>query len=221
MFDIFSLKFALVYLQQLRATLQLNRNYYLAFALIWLLGLYYQLLYSQFALSIWINNTHTPLLDQVMILMTYLGDGWFLTLVGLVLIVYKRSWFIPVVLCLVIPSLITQFLKHQVFDDYHRPAVLMEGISGLYFVPGVEMNHLNSFPSGHTTAGFSLYTLLALLLKPKKIGWVWAFIATLVGVSRIYLLQHFWMDVLAGAIIGTLFSTLLFAAYKTFNPAQS
>jgi membrane-associated phospholipid phosphatase len=97
----------------------------------------------------------------------------------------------------------------------------MEGISGLYFVPGVDMNELNSFPSGHTTAAFSLYTLLALLLGRKQYGWVWVVLATLVGLSRVYLLQHFWMDILAGAMIGTFFSTLLFAAYKTFNSAQS
>lgn len=216
----FSVKFAVVYGQQLLTTLKLHKSFYLAFAGIWLLGIYYQFSYSQFALSIWINNSHTPLLDQVMIALTYAGDGIFVTLVGLGLVMYKRSWFLPVLFCLLIPSLLTQFLKHQVFDDYHRPAVLMEGISGLHFVPGVDINQHNSFPSGHTTAAFSLYALLALLLERKNMGWIWVLIASLVGLSRVYLLQHFWIDVVAGALIGTLMSTFIFVLFKTFYPSK-
>lgn len=197
--------------QNLRSVIYLNRTFYLTALVLWLIGFGYQLLYTQFELSVWVNNWNTEAGDYVMVWMTNAGDGLFLTLVGLTLILLKRKYWLPVLLCLTVPSLITQLLKHQVFDDFHRPVILMKGISGLHFVSGVDMNQFNSFPSGHTTAAFSLYTLLALMIPYKRWGWFWALVAAIIGISRVYLLQHFWMDILAGAMIGAITTTLLYS----------
>lgn len=61
-----------------------------------------------------------------------------------------------------------------------------------------------SFPSGHTTAIFSLTTTLSLFLP-----WLASLllpIAFLVGFSRIYLGHHYPTDVAMGAVIGVTFS---------------
>ncbi|MCU0440881.1 MAG: phosphatase PAP2 family protein [Bacteroidia bacterium] len=202
-----------MYRQNLRHTLQLNTPMYLGFLGIWAIGWIYQLQYSQMALSIWINQMHTPLLDLVMVCLTYAGDGLLLLVAGILFIIYrKKNWWM-IVLCLALPSLVTQLLKHQVFPDHYRPAIVMEGITGLHWLESIDINKYNSFPSGHTTAAFSLYTLTGLLIPQKKWGWVWPVIAALVGISRIYLLQHFWVDVLAGAAIGITLTTLLYALH--------
>jgi membrane-associated phospholipid phosphatase len=66
----------------------------------------------------------------------------------------------------------------------------------------------SSFPSGHTTSAFMLFTLLSLAVcethRSLRIGAVFAFAAILAGFSRMFLAQHFLSDVLAGSLAGIL-----------------
>jgi membrane-associated phospholipid phosphatase len=79
-------------------------------------------------------------------------------------------------------------------------------VEGVHLITG----HL-SFPSGHTTSAFVLFGLLALLFARK---WYWNvalfLMALLIGVSRIYLVQHFFKDVYTGAITGVLLAVLVY-----------
>ena len=66
----------------------------------------------------------------------------------------------------------------------------------------------NSFPSGHTQIAFTVATVLlwafALSGKLKWWGAVIIFcVASLIGVSRIYVGAHFPSDVLGGAVLGS------------------
>lgn len=69
-----------------------------------------------------------------------------------------------------------------------------------------------SFPSGHTTAAFSM---VALLVLQRSMAMHWKLLllvaATLVGISRMAVGVHWPFDVLAGALIG--WSSVLFAYY--------
>lgn len=58
-----------------------------------------------------------------------------------------------------------------------------------------------SFPSGHTTAGFSLAVVLSIHFPTYS--FVSYFLATMVGISRIYTGMHYPSDVLSGAFLGT------------------
>ena len=62
----------------------------------------------------------------------------------------------------------------------------------------------NSFPSGHTLASFEAAT--SIFLYYKKWGIAPLSFATLIGISRIFLLVHYPSDVLAGALFGILFA---------------
>ncbi|MDX5476432.1 MAG: phosphatase PAP2 family protein [Bacillaceae bacterium] len=66
----------------------------------------------------------------------------------------------------------------------------------------------HSFPSGHTTATFSIITPF-LMYQPS---WILILlpIAILVGVSRIYLGLHYPSDVLAGVLLGVLCGVVSF-----------
>lgn len=61
-----------------------------------------------------------------------------------------------------------------------------------------------SFPSGHTTAAFSICVTLSLVFPHLTV--ILISLAFLVGVSRIYLGVHYPTDVFVGMIIGTIFA---------------
>lgn len=69
-----------------------------------------------------------------------------------------------------------------------------------------EMSTDYSFPSGHTLASFE--ASVGLLLHHKKWGIAALVLAFFVCISRLFLLVHYPSDVLAGALLGTLFAIL-------------
>ena len=64
-----------------------------------------------------------------------------------------------------------------------------------------------SFPSGHASTAFAAATVLTFF--DKKRNWFYYTIAVLISYSRIYLGCHYFLDVLAGAILGWLISKLI------------
>ena len=59
-----------------------------------------------------------------------------------------------------------------------------------------------SFPSGHATTTFACAMVLAVLVP--KLRWPALGLAATVGVARVYLGVHYSLDVLAGAVLGSL-----------------
>jgi membrane-associated phospholipid phosphatase len=109
---------------------------------------------------------------------------------------------------------VTQFLKQVVYPGELRPVGLeLEHIT-VRRVLGLELNKTSSFPSGHTSQAFTLALLLVCIFKNK----VWCFIlpsiAFLVGYSRVYLGQHYVIDVCAGILVGILSAYLALQLYK-------
>ena len=97
------------------------------------------------------------------------------------------------------------FLKRVAFPDMQRPVAQMDN-SLLHFVEGVDVQTLYSFPSGHTATAFAMAITLSLLIKHRGLSVLLITLAVLVGYSRIYLLQHFLIDVTAGAFVGIITS---------------
>lgn len=59
-----------------------------------------------------------------------------------------------------------------------------------------------SFPSGHATTAFAAAAAAAVLMP--RLRWMFLGLAALVALSRVYLGVHFVLDILAGALLGTL-----------------
>ena len=142
----------------------------------------------------YINGLHTPLLDTIMLPLTFIGDGVILAIL-IIALGLVRGWkeLLKAALIVIVAGIIVQTIKY--FYSVPRPAAVLENI---YTLGPVFKN--NSFPSGHTAGAFGLATYL--VHKVRALGMFPWVVAVLIGLSRIYVGGHFLSDVIAGAAIG-------------------
>jgi membrane-associated phospholipid phosphatase len=163
---------------------------------------------------LWINQHHFTWLDQLMVLITTLGAG-LLFLPLLVAMLFVRFRYAILTLTVWVGhGILCAVLKRGLFGHLKRPKELIDN-SLLHFVPGVEVHSHFSFPSGHTATIFCFAFLLSLFVKNTMATIGLLLIALAVGYSRVYLLQHFLVDVAAGAVIGVVTTYLLWRYFET------
>lgn len=155
-------------------------------------------------MSLWLNSMHNAFLDSFFFYFTYLGDGLVFIPVFLLLLWrnYVLSAFFAVFVAL--EAVIVQLvLKKGIFAYLNRPSAVINNFDQLHQVPGVELHQLHTFPSGHTQSAFLVAFFLVLLFQNYKyLQIIIPIIAVFVGISRVYLLQHFFVDIWFGALIG-------------------
>jgi membrane-associated phospholipid phosphatase len=177
--------------------------------------------YDKGAIELEINQLHHPILDFFFANITHLGDGLILIIPFVLFIFHKYCYLALLTFSSLIHLVLVHIGKKWVFHGMPRPAEFLKDIP-FYEIPGIELHHWGSFPSGHTTTVFMLASFFYLVL-PKKIKAhsILMGIAFLVGFSRVYLMQHFLMDVWAGALLG-ISSTLIayFIVLKAFSKKE-
>ena len=159
---------------------------------------------------------HTTGLDTIVPIITNLVD-WLPYLCVILLLFYRAGWATLLASNLLLSTLIVQPIKHLV--NAPRPltwfAENMPDIS-LPLVEGVKMNLWLSFPSGHTTTFFVLFFTLSIILCAEncKGKYVLSFIcflcASFGAYTRIYLSQHFALDIFAGILIAVCSTLVLY-----------
>jgi len=165
---------------------------------------------------LWLNAHYTDFLNIFFTYFTYLGDGILIGILILVLLAFRFSWSGMMTFMGLLQLLVVQGLKKFVFGPMERPASFFENaLPPLNIVEGVDVHHLFTMPSGHTTTAFSIAFILVLIFNPGAKWTTTLFVsATLVGLSRIYLAQHFLIDSLVGCVLGML---LAFTTFKVFE----
>ncbi len=166
-----------------------------------------------------INGNHNSYLDFFFKYFTHAGDGWMWAALALFCIFFKKKYIIAVVAGVVISTLLAQLLKRVVFPEELRPITYLSENFPVHIVDGVKMMRNYSFPSGHTTAAFTMALLLAHIINKKTWSIILPLLALLAGYSRVYLAQHFLTDVLAGICIGMLSALLSLMIYRAFVSA--
>ena len=191
-----------------------ERIFYGIYLILFILGFLVIALTEHGDTVVYLNNLHSPGLDVFFKYATHLGDGVALAVAVVFLLIKKLRFGLILGLVGIVQVIISWFLKHIVFGKTPRPKNYFEDLSQFSFVEGVKLNGWNSFPSGHTMTAFSVAAFLMLMFKRP----IWSVLlitgAVLVGISRIYLFQHFLVDVLVGSLIGI---TLAKAGHSFFK----
>lgn len=159
------------------------------------------------------NRLHTGILDDLFKLTTRLAEVPVLIFIIFVTIRFSYGNGLLLALNTLLVFAVTQTLKLTIFADQVRPAIYFEGKEHLNFVQGVEIYRYNSFPSGHTSTAFGLFFLSSILIADKKWSALLFILALAVGISRIYLLEHFFRDVYTGSVIGMLVTTTFYLTF--------
>ena len=159
---------------------------------------------------------HTRFLDVVIPAFTNLVD-WLPYLVVILLLFYRAGWATFLASNLLLSTLIVQPIKHILCAP--RPltwfAENMPNIR-LPLVEGVRMNYWLSFPSGHTTTFFVLFFSLSIILYAENIkgknilSFICFLCASFGAYTRIYLSQHFALDIFAGILIAVSSTLVLY-----------
>ncbi|MBT1695881.1 phosphatase PAP2 family protein [Fulvivirgaceae bacterium PWU4] len=160
-----------------------------------------------------INGLNTPFLDLFFSLFTYVGDGVILVpfIVCACFVRFRDAMMWTSVATL--NGLIINLFKHTFFPSSGRPIKLLAP-ELLHFIAGVEVHSKYSYPSGHTATIFSVITFLALTTGNRRLTLALMAVALLVGYSRIYLLQHFLVDVTGGAMLGCFSAVVVFYLFS-------
>jgi membrane-associated phospholipid phosphatase len=195
-----------------------------AFLVMFVVEVVLMCVYPKLELHLLLNSYHTDIQDTFYKYYSVLAE-WPLYILGLLPLCWKKYRItIFYAVSEIVAGTISLILKSNITS--HRPLWSFD-IEKLPLVEGVNMHHSNSFPSGHASTFFVFFTCLALIFawwyqqrapqmdKRKKILMYLAMfalflLAALGAFSRVYLSQHFLMDICVGSLIGFVVPCLFF-----------
>ncbi|MBN1859486.1 phosphatase PAP2 family protein [Candidatus Bipolaricaulota bacterium] len=142
---------------------------------------------------------------------TYLGDGYVWAALALGLILFGSSLdrdYVLVALSITVIN-ITIFRMFKMAFTRPRPQLL---------TPDERAWKIDtySFPSGHTTIAYGVAWAISSVYPSLAVGLATYSGAALIGLSRVYVNEHYPLDVIGGAILGTTISSHLLPIFLQF-----
>ena len=171
-------------------------------------GFIFHFVYGKSQSHLIINGVHNDFGDFFFKHITHLGDGIIFPVLIVITLFLKFKWSLYFLTASLLTLLFMYLTKQLLFHGMPRPTAFFENLENLHLINGVKVHKSNSFPSGHTTTAFAIFTLLILITKNNYLKFTFASLAIIAGFSRIYLSQHFLIDVLAGAILGVIIALI-------------
>ena len=181
--------------------------------------------FDQLIISSVADNVGNPSLDIIMQFITESGDTiWMLGFGVLMLLIKKtRRVGITLMILIVLSTLLTGYIKCGM--DRDRPDFDYEGvpfpieISRDTFALFCEGGYNASYPSGHAARAIIFGIILGYALSERfpRGSYLLLLYPLLVSISRVYVLQHFPMDVIGGTILGVMLAGVMSKKTKLYK----
>lgn len=185
--------------------------------------------FDQSIVSAFSEGDGNPTLDIIIQSVNESGDAFTMLMFGiLILIIPKtRRMGITLMILIVISTLLTGYIKCGV--DRDRPNFEYEGtpfplsISQDTYALFCEGGNNASYPSGHAARSmiFAIIFGYALSNRFPRGAYLVLLYPVIMSLSRIYVLQHYPMDVISGAVIGMMLAGVLAKRTKLYNMFDS
>jgi len=188
--------------------------------------------FDQSVISFFSENVGNPTLDTIMQYITESGEAlWMMGFAILMLIIPKtRRVGITLMILIVISTLLTGYIKCGV--DRDRPDFEYVGapfpveISRDTYALFCEGGYDASYPSGHAARSMIFGIILGYALSERfpRGAYLLFLYPVMISISRIYVLQHYPMDVIGGAVIGMMLAGVLAKRtklYKIFDKSKT
>ena len=177
------------------------------------------------------ENNDDPLLDLIMQSITESGEAlWMLGFAILILIIPKtRRVGITLMILIVISTLFTGYVKCGVDRDRpdyeYEPVSFPVPVSKDTFALFCEGGFDASYPSGHAARSMIFAIILGYALSERfpRGAYLMFLYPALISLSRLYVLEHYPMDVIGGCIVGVMLAGVMAKRtklYKIFNTSK-
>ena len=181
--------------------------------------------FDQSVISFFSQHVGNPTLDIIMQYITESGDVFNMMVFGIVMLIIPKTRRIGITLMIliVLSTLLTGYIKCGV--DRDRPDFEYEGvafpveISRDTYALFCEGSFNASYPSGHAARAMIVGIILGYALSERfpRGAYLMFLYPVMISISRIYVLQHFPMDVIGGAVIGVLLAGVMAQRTKLYN----
>ena len=146
---------------------------------------------------------NNPILDKIMLFFTLLGEKGIVFIAAAVLLLFFKRFRRTGIL--ILGALLVTFLCCEfgikLLVERPRPFVTYPEFQLIISPP-----HGYSFPSSHAATSFAVAAVLCYC--HKKLSAVFMLTASLIALSRVYLLVHYPTDIIAGMVLGSLLAML-------------
>ena len=171
------------------------------------------------------ENVGNPSLDLFMQYVNESGDVFNMLIFGIILLIIPKTRRIGITLMilLVLATLLTGYIKCGV--DRDRPDFEYDGapfpvsISRDTFALFCEGGFDASYPSGHAARAMIIGVILGYALSERfpRGAYLMFLYPVMISISRIYVLQHYPMDVIGGAVIGVMLAGVMAQRTKLYK----
>ena len=168
-------------------------------------------IFGREALFLFLNADLGKIGDFVFDTFSYMAEGWNWIHFFIIFYGFHKKDAVFILLNFLISTLLTQIPKIFIWDKVSRPMASGIPLDQIHRVDGVVMHMWNSFPSGHTATAFTFFLMIVYFFPKKSALIMGAIYAVACGYSRVYLAQHFPLDVAGGIIVAII--TVLTSLY--------